>query len=106
MVTEKRGAPGRRTVEYLASRAAERASEKWWNTWLKITRSHGPPGSTSSRPVCPASPSARCPRPADYAHAIVFLASDDAAMITGADLRVDAGALARYWRWDPAVPPA
>jgi hypothetical protein len=22
-------------------------------------------------------------------------------MITAADLRVDAGALARYWRWDP-----
>jgi len=36
----------------------------------------------------------------------VFLASDDAAMITGSDLRVDAGALARYWRWDPSVPPA
>ena len=42
----------------------------------------------------------------DYAHAAVFLASDDAAMITGADLRVDAGALARYWRWDPSAPPA
>ena len=26
---------------------------------------------------------------------------DDAAMITGTDLRVDAGAIARYWAWDP-----
>jgi len=48
----------------------------------------------------------KLPGPADYARAAVFLASDDAAMITGADLRVDAGALARYWRWDPSVPPA
>jgi hypothetical protein len=32
----------------------------------------------------------------------VFLASDDAAMVTGADLRVDGGALARYWAWDPS----
>jgi hypothetical protein len=31
----------------------------------------------------------------------VFLASDDAEMITGMDLRVDAGAIARYWRWEP-----
>jgi NAD(P)-dependent dehydrogenase (short-subunit alcohol dehydrogenase family) len=46
------------------------------------------------------------PSPADYAKAAVFLASDDAAMITGTDLRVDAGALARYWMWDPSVPPA
>jgi hypothetical protein len=33
----------------------------------------------------------------------VFLVSDEAAMITGADLRVDAGAVARYWAWDPAA---
>ena len=38
--------------------------------------------------------------------AAVFLASDDAAMITGTDLRVDAGALARYWLWDLSVLPA
>ena len=41
------------------------------------------------------------PRPSDYGRAAVFLASDDAAMITGTDLRVDAGAVARYWAWDP-----
>lgn len=44
----------------------------------------------------------RLPRPSDYARAAVFLASDDAAMITGADLRVDAGATAQYWAWDPS----
>jgi NAD(P)-dependent dehydrogenase (short-subunit alcohol dehydrogenase family) len=48
----------------------------------------------------------RLPSPADYAKAAVFLASDEAAMITGADLKVDAGALARYWRWDPSIPPS
>jgi NAD(P)-dependent dehydrogenase (short-subunit alcohol dehydrogenase family) len=54
----------------------------------------------------PGVPLGKRPSPADYAKAAVFLASDDAAMITGTDLRVDAGALARYWMWDPAVPPA
>jgi NAD(P)-dependent dehydrogenase (short-subunit alcohol dehydrogenase family) len=46
-------------------------------------------------------PMQRLPRPSDYGRAAVFLASDDAAMITGTDLRVDAGAIARYWAWDP-----
>ena len=42
------------------------------------------------------------PVPSDYGRAAVFLASDDASMITGIDLRVDAGAIARYWAWDPS----
>jgi NAD(P)-dependent dehydrogenase (short-subunit alcohol dehydrogenase family) len=46
-------------------------------------------------------PMQKLPRPSDYGHAAVFLASDGAAMITGTDLRVDAGAIARYWAWDP-----
>jgi NAD(P)-dependent dehydrogenase (short-subunit alcohol dehydrogenase family) len=44
----------------------------------------------------------KLPRPSDYGRAAVFLASDDASMITGIDLRVDAGAVAQYWAWDPA----
>ena len=47
-------------------------------------------------------PMQRLPVPSDYGRAAVFLASDDAAMITGTDLRVDAGAIARYWAWDPS----
>ena len=47
-------------------------------------------------------PMQKLPSPTDYAKAAVFLASDDAAMITGTDIRVDAGAIARYWAWDPA----
>src|SRR5438067_5813389 len=46
-------------------------------------------------------PMDRLPSPRHYARAAVFLASDDAEMITGLDLRVDAGALAKYWPWIP-----
>lgn len=41
------------------------------------------------------------PSPRHYARAAVFLASDDSEMITGTDLRVDAGAIAKYWPWIP-----
>jgi NAD(P)-dependent dehydrogenase (short-subunit alcohol dehydrogenase family) len=41
------------------------------------------------------------PLPSDYGAAAVFLASDAARMITGSDLKVDAGTIAKYWRWDP-----
>jgi NAD(P)-dependent dehydrogenase (short-subunit alcohol dehydrogenase family) len=47
-------------------------------------------------------PMQRLPRPSDYGRAAVYLASDDARMITGTDLRVDAGAVARYWAWNPS----
>ncbi|MGH7864032.1 MAG: SDR family NAD(P)-dependent oxidoreductase [Candidatus Binataceae bacterium] len=47
-------------------------------------------------------PTQKLPQPRDFANAAVFLASDDAQMITGTDLRVDGGAIARYWAWDPS----
>jgi len=43
------------------------------------------------------------PSPRHYARAAVFLASDDSEMITGFDLRVDAGAIAKYWPWIPGA---
>jgi len=46
-------------------------------------------------------PMGKLPSPRHYARAAVFLASDDAEMITGFDLRVDAGAIAKYWPWIP-----
>jgi NAD(P)-dependent dehydrogenase (short-subunit alcohol dehydrogenase family) len=46
-------------------------------------------------------PAGTLPSPRHYASAAVFLASDDAEMITGIDLRVDAGAIAKYWPWTP-----
>ncbi|MBL4807532.1 MAG: SDR family oxidoreductase [Rhodobacteraceae bacterium] len=48
-------------------------------------------------------PMQKLPSPSDYGRAAVFLASDDARMITGTDLRVDAGAIAKYWPWDPSA---
>jgi NAD(P)-dependent dehydrogenase (short-subunit alcohol dehydrogenase family) len=48
-------------------------------------------------------PMQRLPRPSNYAKAAVFLSSEDADMITGFDLRVDAGAISRYWLWDPGA---
>ncbi|MDB5108528.1 MAG: Oxidoreductase [Candidatus Binatus sp.] len=48
-------------------------------------------------------PMQKLPSPRDYGRAAVFLASDDAAMITGTDLRVDSGAIAAYWAWNPAA---
>ena len=46
-------------------------------------------------------PMQQLPSPRHYARAAVFLASDDAEMVTGIDLRVDAGAIAKYWPWVP-----
>ena len=46
-------------------------------------------------------PMGKLPSPRHYARAVVFLASDEAEMVTGTDLRVDAGAIAKYWPWIP-----
>ena len=46
-------------------------------------------------------PMGKLPSPRHYARAVVFLATDDSEMITGVDLRVDAGAIAKYWPWIP-----
>lgn len=42
----------------------------------------------------------KMPSPSHYGKAAAFLTSDEAEMITGFDLRVDGGAIARYWIWD------
>ncbi len=46
-------------------------------------------------------PMGELPTPTDYAHAVVFLASDDARLVTGTDIKVDGGATAKYWPWIP-----
>jgi len=48
-------------------------------------------------------PMGQLPSPRHYARAAAFLASDEAEMITGVDLRVDAGAIAKYWPWIPGA---
>ncbi|MGE3866722.1 MAG: SDR family NAD(P)-dependent oxidoreductase, partial [Hyphomonadaceae bacterium] len=47
-------------------------------------------------------PMQKLPKPSDYGKAAAFLCSEDASMITGLDLRVDGGAIAKYWAWDPS----
>ena len=46
-------------------------------------------------------PAGRMPSPRHYGRAAVFLASDDAELITGTDRRVAAGAIAKYRPWIP-----
>lgn len=46
-------------------------------------------------------PMARLPTPKDYIGAVVFLASDESAMVTGSNITVDGGATAKYWPWRP-----
>ena len=48
-----------------------------------------------------ANPWERLPTPSDYVAPLVFLASDDSALMTGGNITVDGGALAKYW---PQVP--
>ncbi len=83
------------------SEGAERA-EKWGVQWP------GPRLGERRRGMLPNSdaglPMQHRPSPRHYGKAAAFLASDDAEMITGFDLRVDAGAIARYWLWDPGAP--
>lgn len=48
-------------------------------------------------------PMQKLPKPSDYGRAAAFIVSSEAEMMTGTDLRIDAGAIARYWPWDPAA---
>jgi NAD(P)-dependent dehydrogenase (short-subunit alcohol dehydrogenase family) len=44
----------------------------------------------------------RLPTPTDYVAPLVFLASDDSMLMTGTNITVDGGALAKYWPQSPA----
>lgn len=46
-------------------------------------------------------PLGRLPTPDDYVGAVIYLASDESAMVTGSNITVDAGATAKYWPWTP-----
>lgn len=43
----------------------------------------------------------RLPGPSDYVPTVVFLASDDSALVNGTNITVDGGATAKYWPWTP-----
>jgi NAD(P)-dependent dehydrogenase (short-subunit alcohol dehydrogenase family) len=51
-------------------------------------------------------PMGRLPTPDDYIGAVVYLASDESAMVTGTNITVDGGATAKYWPWTPHPPEA
>ena len=48
-------------------------------------------------------PLGRRPSASHYAKALLFLVSEDSEMVTGIDLRIDGGAVSRYWRWNPGT---
>ena len=66
-------------------------------------RERGPSHAAAMEHFRRAIPGGRLPSPKHYAKAAVFLASEDAEMITGFDLRVDGGAVAKYWPWMPEL---
>lgn len=75
----------------------ERAAA-WGVTWQQALTAPGRPDMSFGDAGVPLG---RRPSPRHYARAVAFLASADAEMITGIDLRVDAGTVSRYWRWNP-----
>ena len=77
----------------------QRAAE-WGVTWEAGQGRPPNPDTTSGDQGVPLG---KRPSPRQYARGAVFLASDDAEMITGVDLRIDAGTVARYWRWNPGA---
>lgn len=80
-----------------ASEGLARAAE--WNVpWQRSARAGRKPNFSSGAEGIPLG---RQPLPSDYAGAAVFLAGDGARMVTGTELRVDAGVTSRYWRWNP-----
>src|SRR5436190_4836877 len=72
----------------------------WGVTW-EAGQGRPPPSDTTSGNQ--GVPLGKRPSPRHYARGAVFLASDDAEMITGFDLRIDAGTVSRYWRWNPGT---
>jgi NAD(P)-dependent dehydrogenase (short-subunit alcohol dehydrogenase family) len=49
-------------------------------------------------------PWSRLPTPTDYVGSLLFLASDLSALMTGSNITVDGGALAKYWPQSPRRP--
>ncbi|MES2537866.1 MAG: SDR family NAD(P)-dependent oxidoreductase [Pseudomonadota bacterium] len=77
----------------------ERAAD-WEVSWEEVSLGTRRTDTTSGDQGVPLG---KRPSPRHYGRAAVFLASDDAEMITGIDLRVDGGAVSRYWRWNPGT---
>jgi NAD(P)-dependent dehydrogenase (short-subunit alcohol dehydrogenase family) len=82
-----------------ASDDGNKRAAEWGLTWSQAAAGRKPGFTAGDEGV----PLGKRPTPEHYGKAAVFLASDDAEMITGFDLRVDGGTIARYWRWNPGV---
>jgi NAD(P)-dependent dehydrogenase (short-subunit alcohol dehydrogenase family) len=81
------------------SEGLERAAA-WGVTWQA---GQGQPPKADTTSGDQGIPLGKRPSPRQYARGAVFLASDDAEMITGFDLRIDGGTISRYWRWNPGT---
>ena len=81
------------------SAEGKQRTAEWGLTWDEPALARRPDVTVGDQGV----PLGHRPRPSDYGKAAVFLASDDASMITGIDLRVDGGTIAKYWRWNPGA---
>ena len=79
---------------------SERA-KRWGIEWPTLSRGQRNKGLLPNAST--GSPLRKLPSPSHYTKAAAFLASDEAEMITGLDLRVDAGAFSKYWIWDPSA---
>jgi NAD(P)-dependent dehydrogenase (short-subunit alcohol dehydrogenase family) len=80
------------------SEGAARVAD-WGIEWAEVDPGRRPQFTSGDQGI----PLGRRPSPSHYGKGAVFLASDDAEMITGFDLRVDAGTISRYWRWNPGL---
>jgi NAD(P)-dependent dehydrogenase (short-subunit alcohol dehydrogenase family) len=76
-------------------------AEAWGIEWKKLSPEEMAQRNAALQVVANHSPMQKLPQSRHYAKAAVFLASDDAEMITGFDMRIDGGNLARYWGYDP-----
>lgn len=83
-----------------SAEGTERA-QSWGVDWPPPRRGQRAKGSLPDART--AVPLQKLPSPSHYGKAAAFLASDEAEMITGLDIRVDAGAISKYWIWDPGA---
>jgi len=91
------------TMEHNLARQARVAAGKQVAPMQSRTSFNEPRHTVTSQDQLRGIPMGRFARTTDLGKAAVFLASDDAEFITGADLRVDGGSTQRFWAWTPGA---
>lgn len=89
------------TMEHNLARLAKQAAGKTVAPMQSRTGFSEPRHTVTSEDQLRGIPMGRFARTTDLANAALFLASNEAEFITGADLRVDGGSTARFWAWTP-----